>query len=268
MTCYQGRSRRHTGFQIGGTAGRGFTLVELLVVIGIIAILIAILMPALTKAREQANRIKCASNMRQILMGCVMYSNDNKQGYYMWRYGDDNLQPLYPQYVKSFDVFVCPNTDNAVLNESHLANNAILGPRDENGGHSYEVRGWMWADVTFTDGISFPRDWVTDSSGNRYQIDPVKAPKRFKSLSRVCYLMDCDDTIGDSTLDPNNWPSVGDNHGEKGFNVAFMDCHVEWIPPGRELLQAYMDGYYVPGVPPEIYAKYGLIYSGNRFTWQ
>lgn len=71
MSVYPIDARRPRG-------GRAFTLVELLVVIGIIAILIGILMPALNKAREQAMKTKCLSNMRQVGQMAFMYSTQNK----------------------------------------------------------------------------------------------------------------------------------------------------------------------------------------------
>src|SRR5205814_3743853 len=60
---------------------RGFTLIELLVVVAIIALLIAILLPSLGKAKELSNRSVCAANVRGIMQSMVVYSADNNESY-------------------------------------------------------------------------------------------------------------------------------------------------------------------------------------------
>jgi prepilin-type N-terminal cleavage/methylation domain-containing protein/prepilin-type processing-associated H-X9-DG protein len=94
----------------------GFTLVELLVVIGIISVLIAMLLPALNKARQAAKTVTCASNLRQVMQSLIMYANDNKGSL---PYGNINNGASDPRnewpgqlmsqgYVKNPMIFFCP----------------------------------------------------------------------------------------------------------------------------------------------------------------
>ena len=88
-----------------------FTLVELLVVIAIIAMLLSILMPSLSKAREGAARAVCASNNHQIMLACMAYAENNKNYYPMW-YGSSPCAPdtslFLNNYVPDFKAFQCP----------------------------------------------------------------------------------------------------------------------------------------------------------------
>lgn len=128
----------HTPMQSCSTRKSGFTLIELLVVIAIIAILAAILFPVFARARENARRASCQSNLKQIGLGIMQYTQDYDEAYPLVggneysnnasRYTPSWRVKIYP-YVKSTQLFVCPsNVDSKNVADPDTAAGVTGGP--------------------------------------------------------------------------------------------------------------------------------------------
>ena len=240
-------------------SSHGFTLVELLVVIGIIALLISILLPALNKARQSANEIACSSNLRQMGIAMTMYINES--GYYPGCYGrttgTDYLTTWAPRLSRYMNeetkVFWCPSRAPEQQWPSKLDVGAAYATQiDEGWGYLVTSGGkgrFLLKDTGApgSQGFSYGyNDWGVVSKGynppdgnypvglggNVFQDDQAIKAARVRKSTDMIAIADRQEMINGSfsfNIDPNQaGEQPGDIH-RKGANVLFCDGHVSWF---------------------------------------
>ena len=219
---------------------KAFTLIELLVVISVIAILLAIMLPALGKAKDKAKKIGCLNNLKQIGLSTMLYADDSNGDLVGDTIGtsgqrtadDDDVNFLFPSYAPNLKSFVCPSTQNTITNElvvyasgrkyvKDLLDNCPNG-RLAGRGISYEVDGAM----PMTGGLGKKSEKAVN---NYVLVNNVENRGMKPGPTRIQLIHDADDQFASLPGSRNNYPDKTDNHGSAGLNNIYCDGHAAWL---------------------------------------
>ena len=164
--------------EVNSKTRRGFTLIELLVVIAIIVLLAAILFPVFARARENARKTNCASNVKQIGLAILQYAQDNDEILPPVAYeddaGDDYQWPqLIAPYLKGPQILKCPSDARSKIISYGLNEAAFVDWEDDSSEHSLSLAEFNHAATTVMGGdVGTGDDFTTPLPNTLKMVEP------------------------------------------------------------------------------------------------
>jgi prepilin-type N-terminal cleavage/methylation domain-containing protein/prepilin-type processing-associated H-X9-DG protein len=228
-----------------GKPARGFTLVELLVVMAIIAILMALMMPSIARAKLKANQISCLNKMRQLTLAAVMYASDHEEEFPARRTSTNTWPHKLKPYYVNWNILACPSDRFGVVG---------LVATDINPNRSYLINGfndYFKLNLSPSDYKAF-QQWKFAHGMKTTAIKRSSETILFGEKRTGSRHVHMDTDQGNRG---NDFDEIEHKRHGQGSNFAFSDGSVRFIKQYQELypenLWAVLDEFRYPPGPPK-----------------